>query len=180
MLQRTWTYLFELVFSLDRLYCSSIYFFEEPPCHCMNLYFCQYCIRFPFFSPSLPTLAICWPLYNSHWQMWDGISLWLSFTFLWLLVMLTIFVCAWWPPIYLPWKNAYSASLSIFFVGSFLIVMNCYVPDAFFSSLPLGNPVTHTCIHSFFSHIIMLHHKWLDRGPSATQQDLIANPLQRQ
>ena len=30
------------------------------------------------------------------------------------------------------------------------------------------------------SHIIMLHHKWLDIVPSATQQDLIANPFQRQ
>ena len=32
----------------------------------------------------------------------------------------------------------------------------------------------------FFSCIIMLHHKWLDIVPSETQQDLIANPLQRQ
>jgi len=35
------------------------------------------------------------------------------------------------------------------------------------------------CIRSF-SPIIMLHHKWLDRVPSATQQDLIANLFQRQ
>ena len=47
------------------------------------------------------------------------------------------------------------------------------------SSVQHGDPVTNTCIH-FFSHIIMLHHKWLDRVPSATQQDLIANPFQRQ
>ena len=35
-------------------------------------------------------------------------------------------------------------------------------------------------VHILFSHIIMLHHKWLDIVPSATQQDLIANPFQRQ
>ena len=37
-------------------------------------------------------------------------------------------------------------------------------------------------IHEYllFSHIIMLHHKWLDIVPSATQQDLIDNPLQKQ
>ena len=39
--------------------------------------------------------------------------------------------------------------------------------------------VTHTCIH-FFSHIIRLHHNWLDIVLSATQQDLIAYPFQRQ
>ena len=41
-----------------------------------------------------------------------------------------------------------------------------------------GDPGTHTCIHS--SHIIMLHHTWLDIVPGATQQDLIAHPFQRQ
>ena len=34
-------------------------------------------------------------------------------------------------------------------------------------------------IYIFFSHY-MFHHKWLDRVPSATQQDHIANPSQRQ
>ena len=38
----------------------------------------------------------------------------------------------------------------------------------------------HTHAYILFSHIIMLHHKWLDIVPSATQQDLIANPFQRQ
>jgi len=31
-----------------------------------------------------------------------------------------------------------------------------------------------------FAHIIMLQHTWPDIVPSATQQDLIANPFQRQ
>ena len=35
-------------------------------------------------------------------------------------------------------------------------------------------------IYILFSHIIMLHHKWLDIVPSTTQQDLFANPFQRQ
>ena len=48
-----------------------------------------------------------------------------------------------------------------------------------FSTAQHGDPVTHTCILSFFSHY-MLHHNWLDRVPSATQQGLIANPSQRQ
>ena len=46
-----------------------------------------------------------------------------------------------------------------------------------FSAVQQGDPVIHTCIHS---HIIMLHHKWLDIVLSAIQQDLIAYPFQRQ
>ena len=33
-----------------------------------------------------------------------------------------------------------------------------------FSTVQHGDPVTHTCIH-FFSHVIMLHLKWLDIVP---------------
>ena len=41
--------------------------------------------------------------------------------------------------------------------------------------------VTQLNIHVYilFSHIIMLHCKQLDIVPSATQQDLIANPFQK-
>ena len=38
----------------------------------------------------------------------------------------------------------------------------------------------HIDVYILFSHIVMLHHKWPDIVPSTTQQDLIANPLQRQ
>ena len=38
----------------------------------------------------------------------------------------------------------------------------------------------HIHVHILFSHIIMPHHEWLDIAPSATQQDLIPNPFQRQ
>ena len=42
-----------------------------------------------------------------------------------------------------------------------------------FSSLQHGDPLTHTYIYSFFSNVF--HHKWLDRVPSATQNDPIAD-----
>ena len=45
----------------------------------------------------------------------------------------------------------------------------------FFSTVQHGDPVTHTCINSFFSHY-EFHHKRLDRVPRATQQDPIADP----
>ena len=48
----------------------------------------------------------------------------------------------------------------------------------FFSAVQCVEPVPLTCIHSFFSHY-MFHNKWLDRGPSSTQQDPIANPSWR-
>jgi len=38
----------------------------------------------------------------------------------------------------------------------------------------------HIHINSLFSHMIMLHHKGPDSVPSATKQDLIANPFHRQ
>jgi len=41
-----------------------------------------------------------------------------------------------------------------------------YTVSCQFSTLQPSDPVTHTYIHSH-SHIIMLHHKWLDRVPSA-------------
>ena len=44
-----------------------------------------------------------------------------------------------------------------------------------FSALQHGDPVTHIWTH-FFSHIIMLHRKWLDIVPSAIQPDLIPYP----
>ena len=39
---------------------------------------------------------------------------------------------------------------------------------------------SHMHVYTFFSHIILLHHKWLDRGPRAIQQDLVAYPFRRQ
>ena len=39
---------------------------------------------------------------------------------------------------------------------------------------------SHIHVHILFSHIILLHRKWLDIVPRALRQDLIAHPLQRQ
>ena len=66
-----------------------------------------------------------------------------------------------------------------------------YIDSDFFSIIAslqcsvnflLYSMVTQLHIHVYilFSHIIMRHHKWPDRVPSATQQDAIANPFQRQ
>ena len=49
----------------------------------------------------------------------------------------------------------------------------------FFSTLQHGDQL-HIHVHIQFSHIIMLYHKWIGIFPSATQQDLIANPFQKQ
>ena len=66
----------------------------------------------------------------------------------------------------------------------FLLFLNLFFKILFlyiyiFSTAQHGDPVTHTCIHSFFSHYIF-HHNWLGRVPSATQQDPTANPSWRQ
>ena len=47
----------------------------------------------------------------------------------------------------------------------------------FFSAVQHGDPL-HIPIYTHFSHITMLHHKWLDRVLNAIQQDLTANPFQ--
>ena len=67
-------------------------------------------------------------------------------------------------------------SLSFFIIINFLSFIS---PTHFF---PLYSIVTqlHIQVYILFSPNIMLHHKWLDIVLSATQQDLFANPFQRQ
>ena len=57
------------------------------------------------------------------------------------------------------------------FIFSIIAGLQCSV------NFPLYSMATQLHIHVYiiFSHIIILHHKWPDRVPSATQQDLIAN-----
>ena len=65
----------------------------------------------------------------------------------------------------------------------FMIFILSTIADLQYSvNFPLHSKVTQSHIHVYilFSHIIMLHHKWLDIVPSAIQQDLIAYPLQMQ
>ena len=59
----------------------------------------------------------------------------------------------------------------------FLIVIS---PIQFFFLLYSMVTQLHIPAYIFFPHMILLHRKWLDTVPSATQQDLIANPFQRQ
>ena len=58
---------------------------------------------------------------------------------------------------------------------------NCYFPQHTFFS-PLYNMGTQLQKHVYiiFSPIVVLHFKYLDIVLSATQQDLIVNPLQKQ
>jgi len=70
------------------------------------------------------------------------------------------------------WVFLYIA-IFIFFI---IAVIQCSVNFLLYSM------VTQLHIHLYilFSYIIRLHHKWLDTVPSATHQDLIANPFQKQ
>ena len=68
---------------------------------------------------------------------------------------------------------------SFFAISSFLFFFIFLIFYFFFSTVQPGDPVTHTYIHYFFSHY-MFYHKWLDKVPSATQQEPIANPSPRQ
>ena len=71
--------------------------------------------------PFLHILAnICY-LWSFWWQPFrqvgGDIPLWFWFTFLWWLVMLSIFSCACWPSVCLLYKNVYSGLLPIFKSG---------------------------------------------------------------
>jgi len=82
-------------------------------------------------------------------------------------------------PFYLPSNSLQGLSLFFLFNNNFYFFdYSWFTMFCQFSAVQQGDPVTHTCIH-YFSHIIMLHHKWLDIAPSAIQQDLITYPLQR-
>ena len=39
---------------------------------------------------------------------WSGISLWVWFSFIWWLMMLSVLSCTFWPSVYLLWRNTYS------------------------------------------------------------------------
>ena len=66
------------------------------------------------------------------------------------------------------------------FFKIFIYLFFNYFPNTIFFLLYSVVTQLHIHVHILFSPIIMLHHKWLDIVPSATQQDLIANPFQKQ
>ena len=85
---------------------------------------------------------------------------------------------------YLPLENIFF-QIAIAFLCIFLLfyIMIFFIIDVLQCSVNflLYSKVTHLHIHVeiLFSHTILLHHKWLDIVPSATQQDLIDNPFPR-
>ena len=63
----------------------------------------------------------------------------------------------------------------LYFTFIYLLIFHFYFPNTIsFSTVQHGDPVRHTCIHSF-SPIVMLCCKHLVIVLSATQQDLIVN-----
>ena len=78
---------------------------------CTNFHSRNRVKRFPF----LHILTNVYYRYPLWWQMWGTISLWFWFPFLWLLTMLSIFSCAFWPSVCIIWKTVYSGLLPFFF-----------------------------------------------------------------
>ena len=77
-------------------------------------------------------------------------------------------------------KQLNSICMFFFYFLFFSFFFFCYSPNAIFCLLYIMVTQLHIHVHILFSHIIMLHHKWLDIVPRATQQELTANPFQRQ
>ena len=84
------------------------------------------------------------------------------------------------------WKKMENEGVNLYRVSIFLglLVLSfflLYFPNTLLFFL-LYSTVTQIHIHVYilFSPMTMLHHQRLDIIPSATQQDLIANPFQRQ
>ena len=48
--------------------------------------------------------------------------------------------------------NIHILFIYLFIYLFILVVINCYFPNTFLSTVQHGDPVTHTCMHSFFSH----------------------------
>ena len=76
--------------------------------------------------------------------------------------------------------NISSTLIALFFFKCVLVLKIVISPIWFFFLLYSMVTQLHIHAHILFSPIIMLHHKWLDIVPSATQQELIAHPFQRQ
>ena len=50
----------------------------------------------------------------AFWQVWDDISLWFLFAFLWWLLKLSIFSYVYWPSVCPLWRSVYSCLLPLF------------------------------------------------------------------
>ena len=78
------------------------------------------------FSTSLLMFVIFILFEDCHsWQVWDDISLWFWFAFLWRLAVLSFFSCACWPSVCLLWENVYSGLCS--FLNWVCFVWDVYI-----------------------------------------------------
>ena len=75
------------------------------------------------------------------------------------------------------YKNKIKTEAQICLFKIFFIII---YPIQFFSLRYSMVTQLHVHVYILFSPIILLHHKWLHIVLSATQQDLIANPFQKQ
>ena len=76
------------------------------------------------------------------------------------------------------WGKASLVCLFCFVLFLIYILLLFPPPHFFFPTVQHVDPVTHTCMHNFFSHCRAA--LYLDIVLSATQQDLIVNPFQKQ
>ena len=67
----------------------------------------------------------------------------------------------------------------VYFLIFYYILFCCYFPQHSFTLYSMGTQL-HIHVYIIFSPIVMLHCKYLDIVLSATQQDLIVNPFQKQ
>jgi hypothetical protein len=132
-----------------------LYFFEEPPYWFQqwftNLHSQQQWIRVPFPTPipqTLPSFAVCF-LDDSHSDGGGRITMQFWFAFSWLLTLLNIFSCIYWPFVFLHWKNVCSFPLSIYWLGYLLLFI-------FFSSLYILNTklLSDEYLAKIFSHSV--------------------------
>ena len=90
-------------------------------------------------------IAIVW--------VWATISLWSWFSFPRWLMLLSIFSCAFWPFVYLLWRNVYSSSFTGFKLFVFLF-LSCkiflYILDiSLLSDIWFANTFSHSAFHYF-------------------------------
>ena len=81
---------------------------------CINLHPTNSVKGFPFLHILANTCCLLIYWWWPFWHVWDGISLWLLFAFLWWWVTLSIFSYAYWPSVRPLQRCVYSGPLPIF------------------------------------------------------------------
>ena len=107
------------------------FFKELPHCFSERLYFLhsrQACTRVlisPQPHPILFFVHFFLSYFDSIHLNGRGILLWFWFAFPWWLVILSIFSCAYWPFVYLPWRNVYCIQVLCPFFNLFVHFFCC-------------------------------------------------------